>query len=281
MSLPLSPQVFGITALLIEERTGLHYDLTSLELLADKLSDRALELGLATLLDYYYYLRYDPRGEAELQALAETIAIHETFLFREVEPLRVLVQTLIPGMLRARRTLRIWSAACATGEEPYTLTMMLWQRGLLDSVEIVGSDLSERALSRARAGVYGGRALRNLQAEPTVARILEETPLGLRVPDALRRRVTFRQVNLLDGDAIRELGLFDVILCRNVLIYFSEATVGRVTASLGTALSEDGLLVVGASESLLRFGTMLSCEEHGGSFFYRKERACSSSPSAS
>lgn len=273
MPLPLSPQVFSITAHLIEERTGLHYDLSNLDLLADKLSERAGELGLDTLLDYYYYLRYDALGAVELQALAETILIHETYLFREIEPLRVLVQTIVPEMLQARRSVRIWSAACATGEEPYTLALLLWQQRLLDAVEIVGSDLSGRALSKARAGVYGGRAMRNVHAEPAAAQILEETPLGMRVPDALRRQLSFRSLNLLDADAIRELGLFDVILCRNVLIYFSEATVGRVAANLGAALREDGLLVVGASESLLRFATLFSCEERGGSFFYRKERA--------
>jgi chemotaxis protein methyltransferase CheR len=272
MPLTLSPQVFSITAHLIEERTGLHYDPSSLDMLADKLSDRAVELGLDTLLDYYYYLRYDPRGGAELQALAETIVVHETYLFREIDPLRVLVQTIVPEMLRARRGVRIWSAACATGEEPYTLALMLSQHGLLGDVEIVGTDLSGRALARARAGLYGGRALRNLHTEPTAAQALEETPQGMRVPDALRRQVSFRSLNLLDGDAIRELGLFDVILCRNVLIYFSESTVGRVAATLGTALREDGVLVVGASESLLRFGTLFSYGERGGSFFYRKEK---------
>ncbi len=272
MPLPLSPQVFNITALMIEERTGLHYDLSSLDLLADKLSERAVELGLDTLLDYYYYLRYDPLGGVELQVLAETLTIHETYLFREVEPLRVLVQIIVPEMLRARRSLRIWSAACATGEEPYTLAMMLWQQGLLDDVEIIGSDLSERALSKARAGVYSGRALRNLQAEPTAAQVLEETPRGMRIPDVLRKQISFRSLNLLNEGAIRELGTFDLILCRNVLIYFAEATVGRVAANLGAALRDDGLLLVGASESLLRFGTLFSCEERGGSFFYQKER---------
>jgi chemotaxis protein methyltransferase CheR len=272
MPLPLSPQVFSITAHLIEERTGLHYDRSSLDLLADKLSERAGELGLDTLLDYYYYLRYDPRGDVELQVLTETLVIHETYLFREVEPLRVLVQTIIPEMLRGRPRVRIWSAACATGEEPYTLAMMLWQQGVRGGVEIVGSDLSERALSRARAGVYGGRSLRNLHAGAIASEILEETPHGRRVPDAVRKPLSWRSLNLLDGDAIRGLGLFDVILCRNVLIYFSEATVGRVATNLGAALHENGVLVVGASESLLRFGTLFSCEERGGSFFYVKDR---------
>jgi chemotaxis protein methyltransferase CheR len=271
MALTLSPQVFSIVAHLIEERAGLHYELSSADMLAEKLSERATERGLDSLLDYYYYLRYDPAGERELQLLAESLVIHETYFFREVDPLRVLVSSILPGVLRGRSRARVWSAACATGEEPYTLGMMLAEAGLLDRVEIVASDLSDRALAKARAGRYAGRSLRSLGALPAPPPLLEEVAGGMQVRAELKDRIAWHRLNLLDATAIEALGPFDVILCRNVLIYFAEATVSSVAANLGRALRPDGVLLVGASESLLRFGTLFACEEHEGSFFYRKQ----------
>src|SRR5579862_7497371 len=130
MALPLSPQVFTITARLIEERSGIHYGERDADALADRLSERAVDLGLQSLLDYYYYLRYDPGGEAEIRALIERLVVQETYFFREVAPLRVLVDDVIPAILADRRRARVWSAACATGEEPYTLEMLLDDAGL-------------------------------------------------------------------------------------------------------------------------------------------------------
>ncbi|MGA7122469.1 MAG: protein-glutamate O-methyltransferase CheR [Polyangiaceae bacterium] len=268
----LSPQVFAIVAHLIEEQTGLHYNIGDIDLLAEKLSDRTVELGLASLLDYYYFLRYDEAGAAELNTLAQTLVVHETYFFREYDGLRVMIEAILPEILRDRSKVRIWSTACATGEEPYTIAIMLAAANLLDRVEIVGSDLSERALSRARAGIYGGRSFRVLP-EAQYGKFFVEDGRGSRhVRDDLRGRIEWRRINLMDGRAISALGIFDLVVCRNVLIYFSDATVGRVAASLRDALVPGGLLLIGASESLLRFGNLFDCEERSGAFFYRKPR---------
>jgi chemotaxis protein methyltransferase CheR len=270
MPFPLSPQVFAITARLIEEGAGLHFDARNLEVLAEKLSDRAVELGLDSLLDYYYFLRYDDRGGSELATLVETLVIHETYFFRERESLQVLVETILPELLRTRPRVRIWSSACATGEEPYTVAMLVAGAGLLDRVDIVASDISEKALAKARAAVYAGRSLRAVSADAPPAHLRPETAGRVRVDDELRKRIQWARVNLIDRAAVVALGRFDVIVCRNVLIYFADDTVTRVAANLCEALADDGWLAVGTSESLLRFGTMFACQERGGAFFYRK-----------
>jgi chemotaxis protein methyltransferase CheR len=269
MPLDLSPQVFAITARLVEDRAGLHYDLRDIDVLAEKLSDRATELGMQSLLDYYYYLRYDEGGPAELDRLVERLVVQETYFFREAGPLKLIVDEIVPELARERRPVRLWSAACATGEEAYTLAMMLEDAGHLASVELVASDISAKALAKARAGVYGSRSLRFLGAQRMPRQLLSDGHGGVRVHEDLARSIRWCRVNLLDERAVRELGPFDVVVCRNVLIYFSDCTVCRVAEHLGRALRPGGILLLGASESLLRFGTAFLCEERSGSFYYR------------
>ena len=267
--LPLLPQVFAILNSLIEERAGLHYKPDDIELVRDKISARAEAAGFESLLDYYYFLRYDPAGSVELDALVAVLLVHETFFFRERDGLEVLIHRLLARRLGEDATVRIWCAACATGEEPLSLAMMLADMGLLERVRILATDLSERALAKARAGVFTPRSLRAVPAG-NEGRWLDRHPDRVVIDPSLVRAIDWRRLNLLDRDAIAGLGRFDAILARNVLIYFADDTVRTVVASLSGALVSGGLLLVGAAESLLRYGTSLACEEHGGAFFYRR-----------
>ena len=263
-----SVPLFSILSTLVEDRVGIHYEAQDVEVFTSKVSARAAESGFDSLLDYYYYLRYDDEGQGEFDALVESLVVGETYFFRELEQLKALTDWLAELIARGGRP-RVWSAACATGEEPLTLAMLLAERGLLASIEIVASDISTRSLARAREGVYTGRSLRALE-EPMRARWFVEDGDRVRVRPEIVAAVEWHRVNLLDAGAVRALGRFDAILCRNVLIYFSEPTVGALTARLGDMLCDGGLLLIGASESLLRYGTMLKCEERRGAFFYRK-----------
>ncbi len=197
--------------------------------------------------------------------------VHETYFFRELEPLKTVVSEVIAPLVAAGRKVRVWSAACATGEEPLTLAMLLDDAGLLPQVSILATDISPRAIARAKQGTFSRRSLRQL-AHPAhlVHRYLSERPEGLAIEPALLRAVDFRIVNLLDAAAVARLGTFDVILCRNVLIYFRDETALRVVESLTSALTPKGVLCVGVSESLMRLGNAVECEERGGAFFYRK-----------
>lgn len=267
-ALPLSSAVFTILSGLIEERLGLYFSAQDAEILAEKASPRALERGFDSLLDYYYYLRYDAGAAEELERLAEALVVNETYIGRELDQLTALVELLLPPLLAERDKVRIWSAACSTGEEPFTLAGMLDDRGLLPRVELWATDISERVLSVAQRGKFSGRSLRAL---PLAASGWLERDGGVAsVKPELLRAVRFRKLNLSDRAAVQGMGKMDVVLCRNVLIYFRDSTIKAVVESLASTLNPGGYLLIGASESLLRFGAALRCEEHGGAFFYRQ-----------
>ncbi len=268
--LVLTPQLFAIFASLIEDACGLHYPAQDRVILESKLVAQAQEAGFQSLLDYYYRLRYDDESGVERRALVQALVVHETYFFRELLPLERLVEAHLAPVIAAQGRARVWSAACSTGEEPYTLAMLLDHRGLLDQTEIFATDISEAAIARARANSYGRRSLRDGHPSALASRYLEVTGTTYRTIPRIRDAVRFRTLNLLDDEGVNELGAFDAILCRNVLIYFRDAQIVGVIERLSRALAPAGLLTVGVSESLLRFGTSLSCEERGGAFFYQR-----------
>ncbi len=270
--LELTPQLFAIFASMIEDVCGVYYRASDRSLLETKLSIQAVEAGFASLLDYYYKLRYDDPDGADRRALVQAILVHETYLFRELPALEQLVNGYLTELIRERGRVRVWSAACSTGEEPTTLAMLLDRRGLLDRAEIVATDISAAALAKAAAGIFGRRALRDGHPRELAARYLDVTPRGIIASPAIRAAIRFEPANLTDPASVANLGIFDAIVCRNVLIYFRDEQIARVLDLLHDRLAARGVIVVGVSESLMRFGTGIVCEERGGSFFYRSKR---------
>lgn len=268
MTAELTPKVFAILSALVEERAGLSYGLRDREVFADKVLARMRDAGFDSVLDYYYFLRYDAGAAREIEALVDTLVVTETYFFREADVLRVALEHVVLPAVRAGTRPRIWSAACASGEEPLTVAMMLDEAGVLDRVDVVASDISLRAFERAHERGWTARAGRALPPG-ALGRWITADGDRYRVEPRLVRAVEWKQANLLDEAALRALGTFDLVLCRNVLIYFSDATILRVIQSIAAMLRPGGRLAVGASESLLRFGTMLDCEERSGAFLYR------------
>ncbi len=267
------PPVAAILADLIEERTGLHYGVQDRDLLVEKIADRAIEAGFESLLDYYYFLRYDAEAATEFDRLVDGLVVGETYLFRELEPLRLAVHRFVQPLVRSGVRPRIWCAACATGEEPVTLAMLLSEAGILGQVELLASDISERALARARRGKFGRRSLRSLPSPEVRERFLREDRDGSpSVTPELLSAIDWRRINLNDPAQIASIGACHLILCRNVLIYFSEETTAKVVSRLSNALHPEGVLLVGVSESLLRFSTVLECREIDQVFYYQKVR---------
>jgi chemotaxis protein methyltransferase CheR len=257
---------------LIVERTGVLFDAPKRGLLADKLSELVAANGLTSFLDYYYLLRYDATP-SHWEALMNRLAVPETFFWRQAEQITALARVIAPAFFAAnpRRPLRIWSAACCTGEEPVSIAMALDQAGLLDAaVEIDATDGSPAMIERARDGTYGARSFRQLPDEVR-AKYFTLDRDRWRPDPRLRRSIRWNVANLARPSEIERYASADVIFCRNVFIYFADDAIRATLRVFSRQMPSDGYLFLGASESLTRLGVDLELVEIGGAFAYVKE----------
>lgn len=271
-AVPLPLGTFLLLRDLIQDRLGVWFEEDKRDLLASKLSDRIIELELRSFLDYYYRLKYGPDAEDEWPRLTDTLSVQETYFWRELDQVRTLVDVLLPQHVAAGRgPIRIWSAACASGEEPLTVAMALSEAGWFDraEIELWASDVSAAALGKAVGGVYRERSFRVLPAALREKYFLAVDG-GWRVDPGLQARIRFRRANLLDPDETALMETSRYIFCRNVFIYFSPATIARVVARFADRMPRPGYLFVGVSESLLRVSTIFELEQVGGVYVYLK-----------
>jgi len=273
-----SDRAFGLLQDLIEKRTGLSYRGGKVDLLADRLAEAVSAAGSSSFLEYYYLLRYDPDAERHWARLLDRLSVPETYFWRQAEQLEAVANVVAPRHFAARGgPLRIWSAACCTGEEPLSIAMALAEAGLLDRhpIEIVASDASEKVIERARQGRFGERSFRAL---PIHLRQRYFTSSGdhWQVAKHLLERVRWTTANLIDAEQIGTLAAADVIFCRNVFIYFSDDAIRRVVHTFAERMPATGLLFVGASESLTRLSSEFKLEEVAGAFVYTRASAAGS-----
>ena len=271
--LGFTESAFALLRDLIAKQTGVFFGNDKRDLLADKLADLVAAHGMTSFLDYYYLLRYDTDAERHWAELADRLAVPETYFWRQADQLLALADVVAPRHF-ARRSgapLRIWSAACCTGEEPISIAIALAEAGLLDGrpVNIVASDASGAMVDRARRGLYGERSFRTLPPRLR-ERWFRETESGWRVDPDLHARVRWSVANLVDATAVRPFAASDVIFCRNVFIYFSDETITQVARVLADGMPDDGVLFLGAPESLSRLPTDFELAEIGGAFAYVK-----------
>jgi chemotaxis protein methyltransferase CheR len=283
MSTPLANQTMSLQDFLairefIYARTGIFFNESKQYFLENRLNRRIQELALGSYRDYLALLQ-GHQGKEELKQLFNEITTNETSFWRNPPQIEAFQRIVLPDAVALARSrgatrLRIWSAACSSGEEPYTLAMICQEakdtllRGM--TVEIVATDISEKVLAQAREGSYGSYTLRNL----TPVQVKQHfTPSGadtFQVSAELKKLISFKNFNLVDYAGYRSLGTFDVIFCRNVLIYFDEAVKGKVIKGFHEVLYPKAFLLVGHSESIHSFNVGFELMHFSKAMGYRK-----------
>jgi len=256
---------------LIHEKTGVFFDDQRIASLGDRLGPLVANRGFDSFLDYYYLLKYDAAAETEWGRVMDAISVPETYFWREIDQLLAVVDHIVPALRRTRaRPVRIWCAPCASGEEPLTLAMLLDDRGQSADAEITASDASPAALEAARAGLYRERSFRTLPSELRM-RYFKPDGNRWRIRSDIHQRVqSWTQVNLADALQVAAHAAADIVFCRNVFIYFSEAAIRRVAQSMADVMPDPAYLCVGASESLLRITDRFELEQVADAFVYVK-----------
>jgi chemotaxis protein methyltransferase CheR len=265
---------------LVEDRCGLFFGESRQTSLQASVGIRMQQLGLDDAGAYYERLRGEAADD-EFRKLIHLVTITETCFLRDPAQFRMLRQHVIPSVLADRerdgtRALRIWSAGCSSGEEPYSIALTLRDMGLHLThpdwtFDILGTDLNTERLDAARRGEYGARAVRNVEGA-WLRRFFEPSGDQFRLKDDIRRSVRFREGNLTsDRSTGAPPGRADVILCKNVAIYFRPEVTRRLVERLYDALNDGGYLLLGHSESLWQMESGLTLVEHDGVFCYRKD----------
>lgn len=264
---------FRLLREVINHHCGISFGMESRTVVERKLRDRLTALGFSSFGEYCQFLRSE-RGKAELDEAVDLVTVNETYFFREDYQLRCFTSEVLPQLAREigpRGRLSIWSAGCSTGEEVYSIAAAVKSSGLFPQAEvrIFGSDISRRCVAAARRGVYTASSFR--QTPPELRRrFFIDRPDGIHVSEELRALCNFGQLNLVNPERSAVVGRVHVIFCRNVLIYFDNASRRRVIEMFYERLLPGGFLLLGHSESLLNVSTAFELVHLREDLVYRK-----------
>jgi chemotaxis protein methyltransferase CheR len=268
----MSEAEFAELRQLIHGYSGIAFEPGKKYLLERRLAARLEAAGARDFAEYARLLRSGSRGRRELEEAVDRVAINETYFFREDYQLRAFSDEILPAIRAAgRKRLSIWSAGCSTGEEAYTISMLVLEDGGFAGwdVRIVGSDISRRALRTASLGRYREGAFR-ATTPARRDRFFRRVDDEWEVRDPVRAPVSFARLNLLEHEPLAEVGEVDVLFCRNVLIYFDSATRERVVRAFWQQLAPGGWLLLGHSETLLTMSTAFELVQLRNDTVYRK-----------
>lgn len=246
----------------IKKKTGIDLSLYKEAQMKRRLASLYEKRGFASFQDYFKALSQDRKL---LDEFLDRMTINVSEFYRNGKRWEVLEKKLLPKLLERNKRLKIWSAACSTGEEPYTIAMIMSKFMPLSQVQILATDLDENVIERAKVGAYPERSL-NEVPEDMKRKYFKQDGSLFKISDEVKRTVTFKKQNLL-ADPFG--GPFDLIVCRNVLIYFTEDAKDLLYKKFSAALKQDGIFFVGSTEQI--FNPSLYGFETEDTFFYRKK----------
>lgn len=263
----------------LRERTGLSFTEAKRYFVDRRIASRMAAVGANNVRDYLKRLRFQASGE-ELQLLVNLMTVNETYFFREKYQFDCLVNSALDEVVRDRppgSRVRIWSAGCSTGEEPYSIAIMLleyWNRVDDYDIELYASDIDSSVLARAQAGIYEERSLQGL---PTHLRAKyfqrvesDDGPPRWRIMEELRESIDFSRINIVDPQQVRDFRGIDVIFCRNLLIYFDDLGRREAASMFYEALAPNGFVCLGHSESMSRMSSLFIPRRFPDAILYQK-----------
>jgi chemotaxis protein methyltransferase CheR len=263
----------------IHEKAGIYFAENKMYLVRNRLQKRMAELDMKSMRDYFYHVKYDV-SQAEFNRLMVLMTTNETSFFRNEPQLLCFADEVLPGLIdkkrrSGRQTLKFWSAGCSTGEEPYTLAMIILDRLGSTSgwnIEIIANDISEDVLLQARGGEYSGITLRNVRPE-LLNRHFEKNGESYCVKPDVKAMVKFSQINLNEDRKVAMMTNMDAVFCRNVMIYFSDEVKKRLVRGFFNSLVPGGYLYIGHSETLHGVSKAFKLVYFKNALVYRKEAA--------
>lgn len=272
--IPLEVDVFRLIRDFVRDYCGIFFDDDSRYLLEKRLSRRVRTLHFNTFREYYRYLLYHKNRDEELLSIIDILTVNETYFFREQNQLKAFSEEILlelKDLNKDKKRLRIWSAGCSTGEEPYTIAMLILEKGGFQNwnVELFGSDINQRVLQVARGGLYRKNSFRTIEPYLHHKYFREENNLS-RISDNVKQFVNFSHLNLLDPFKVKLVGTIDVIFCRNVLIYFDHPSRKKVIEMFYERLVEGGYLLLGHAESLINISTAFTLKHLKYDMVYQK-----------
>jgi chemotaxis protein methyltransferase CheR len=257
-------------------RTGMIFNETKRYYVERRITERMAATSNGTFSEYFSYLRGEVRGEVE--HLINAFTVNETYFYREDHQLECLTRDLLRERIQGRargELIRIWSAPCSTGEEPYSIAIWLlenWPEADAYDIEIVGSDIDTRVLEAAGAGIFGKRALMRLTPQLIAKYFRQLDDERWLILDDLRSSVQFSRVNIVETRETRLQGQFDVIFCRNVLIYFDDESRRIAAENLFDNLLPGGFICLGHTESMSRISSLFEVCRYSDAIVYRRPR---------
>jgi chemotaxis protein methyltransferase CheR len=271
---PVTAEEFQRLSEFLYRRTGMIFTEAKRYYVQRRISERMAATGATSFASYFARLRSDLLGEVE--QFINAFTVNETYFYREDHQLHCLTNDILPERTKrkgAGEALRIWSVPCSTGEEPYSIAMWLldnWAEVDRFDIEIVGSDIDTRVLEAAEAGVFSKRALMRLTPDVIARYFTALDDERWAILDDLRQSVRFTPVNLVEPTETRPNGQFDVIFCRNVLIYFDDASRRIAAENLYENLSPGGFICLGHTESMSRISPLFDVRRYADAIVYQR-----------
>jgi len=272
----LTDELFDKFIKLIYKKTGLHYEYNKKYFVQKRIEKRAELLKMEALNDYFMMLKFSDNS-SEFYRLINDLTVNETYFFRDFPQLRNFAEDVLPLFEKEnenRKKIKIWSAACSTGEEPYTLFIILQE--MLEKpeeweIQILASDINTEVLQSARNGLYESRAVKDVPPEYLEKYFTKRLNKYIINPN-VRKAVSFKKINLMDQNQMSNISGCDFIFCRNCLIYFDDVSRRSVVSSFYESLNPGGFLFLGHSESVGRISSNYKAQRIGDTIVYSRHK---------